>query len=218
MKSTATAPDTSTARTTRNFRRQSSLRMVIEVEAPAGAAGGGCALTVSQRPPAPGTSTRPHPFFIRLPLRPCKGTCRPTVSSVAQAANPPVPSLGKDTTAMENAPIGIAVVGYGYWGPNIVRNVLERPEFEPVALCERDESRIADAEKRHPGIECVREFDRVLADPEIEAVAIATPPHTHYDLVRRALEAGKDVLVEKPLARSGGADAEVTALAEELGR
>ena len=119
---------------------------------------------------------------------------------------------------MENAPIGIAVVGYGYWGPNIVRNVLERPEFEPVALCERDENRIADAENRHPGIECVRDFDRVLADSEIEAVAIATPPHTHFELVRRALEAGKDVLVEKPLARTGGEAAELTALAEDLDR
>src|SRR3954462_12480372 len=119
---------------------------------------------------------------------------------------------------MDNAPIGIAVVGYGYWGPNIVRNCLERPEFEPVALCERDESRIAECENRHPGIECVRDYSQVLADPEIEAVAIATPPHTHFDLVRQALEAGKDVLVEKPLARTGGEAAELTALAEDLGR
>ena len=114
--------------------------------------------------------------------------------------------------------IGTLVVGYGYWGPNIVRNVIERPEFELVALCERDEGRISDFEKRTPGIPCIRDYDAALADPAIEAVAIATPPHTHYELVRKALEAGKQVLVEKPLARTAGEAAELVALAEELGQ
>jgi predicted dehydrogenase len=118
----------------------------------------------------------------------------------------------------ETLKIGTLVVGYGYWGPNIVRNVAESRELELVALCERDESRIADFQKRNPGVPCERDYAAALADPEIEAVAIATPPHTHYDLVRRALEAGKDVLVEKPLARTAGEAAELVALAEDLGR
>ncbi len=113
--------------------------------------------------------------------------------------------------------IGTLVVGYGYWGPNIVRNIVERPEFSLVALCERDESRIEDFGKRNPGVPCERDFDEALANPRVEAVAIATPPHTHYQLVRKALEAGKHVLVEKPLARTAGEAAELIALADELG-
>jgi predicted dehydrogenase len=108
------------------------------------------------------------------------------------------------------------VVGYGYWGPNIVRNVAERPEFRLAGLCERDEKRIEDFRARNPGAVCERDFDVALADPTLEAVAIATPPHTHYELVRKALEAGKHVLVEKPLARTSAEAAELMTLAEEL--
>src|ERR1700753_4309689 len=116
------------------------------------------------------------------------------------------------------APIGTVVVGYGYWGPNIVRNVIERPEFELVALCERDPARVAEFEKRTPGKRSISDFEEALADPDVEAVAIATPPHTHYPLVRRALEAGKQVLVEKPLARTAGEAAELVALSGEVER
>jgi len=109
------------------------------------------------------------------------------------------------------------VVGYGYWGPNIVRNVVERPEFRLMGLCELDEGRAEDFRRRHPGIWIEPDLDAALADPRIEAVAIATPPHTHYNLVRRALEAGKHVLVEKPLARTSQEAAALIKLADELG-
>src|ERR1700742_4652305 len=118
----------------------------------------------------------------------------------------------------DNAPIGTVVVGYGYWGPNIVRNIIERPEFELVALCERDQARVAEFEKRGPGQRAMDKYEEALADPDVEAVAIATPPHTHYALVRQALEAGKQVLVEKPLARTAGEAAELAAPSEEVDR
>jgi predicted dehydrogenase len=108
------------------------------------------------------------------------------------------------------------VVGYGYWGPNIVRNIIERPELRLAGLCERDEKRIEDFRSRTPGIPFERDLDVALADPHLEAVAIATPPHTHYELVRKALEAGKHVLVEKPLARTSAEAVKLMRLAEEL--
>lgn len=114
------------------------------------------------------------------------------------------------------SPIGTMVVGYGYWGPNIARNVVERPEFRLLGLCELDHGRAEDFRRRHPGVWVENDFEAALGDPRIEAVAIATPPHTHFDLVSRALRAGKHVLVEKPLACSGEEAAALIVLAEEL--
>ena len=99
-------------------------------------------------------------------------------------------------------PIGAAVVGYGYWGPNLVRNVIQRPELEMRAVCDLDPAQRAACERRHPGIVTTADFDAVLDDPAVEAVVIATAPRTHHQLARRALLAGKHVLVEKPMARS----------------
>jgi predicted dehydrogenase len=128
-------------------------------------------------------------------------------------------SRGKEVEEMSsNGAIGAMVVGYGYWGPNIVRNVIERPEFDFRGLCELDQSRIEEFCRRHPGVGFSRDLDAALADPEVEAVAIATPPHTHYKLVRRALEAGKHVLVEKPLACSAAEAAELIDLADRCGQ
>src|SRR5215211_576217 len=111
--------------------------------------------------------------------------------------------------------IGIVVAGYGYWGPNVVRNVIERPEFKLMGVCERDEERVSSLRRRHPGIWVDRDLDITLTDPRVEAVAIATPPSTHYELVTRALEAGKHVLVEKPLATSSQACVELIRLAAQ---
>jgi predicted dehydrogenase len=100
------------------------------------------------------------------------------------------------------APIGTAVVGYGYWGPNLVRNVVERHELEMCVVCDLDPAQRRACEQRHPGIVTTGDFGSVLDDPAVEAVVIATAPRTHHQLARRALLAGKHVLVEKPMARS----------------
>ena len=106
--------------------------------------------------------------------------------------------------SIRQEPLRMAVVGYGYWGPNLARNVIERPELELAALCERDDARAAAFQQRVPDVPVFQDFDRVLGDPTIDAVLVATPPRTHYDLAKAALEAGKHVLVEKPLARTAG--------------
>jgi predicted dehydrogenase len=97
-------------------------------------------------------------------------------------------------------PMGTAIVGYGYWGPNLARNVAECPELRLDALCDLDPAQLNHFRRRHPDARAVRELDEVLADPAIEAVVIATPPQTHHAVASRALQAGKHVLVEKPLA------------------
>jgi predicted dehydrogenase len=114
-------------------------------------------------------------------------------------------------------PVRMAVVGYGYWGPNIVRNAVERPELELAALCEIDPARAASFSARYPGIPSGVPFEQVLHDERIEAVAIATPPRTHHAAARAALEAGKHVLVEKPLATTVEDAEDLVDLAERRG-
>lgn len=118
---------------------------------------------------------------------------------------------------MITTPIGIAMVGFGYWGPNVVRNILERPELRLAGLCELDRNRTADFCGRHPRVRVESELDLLLDDPDIQAVAIATPPRTHHQLVKRALHAGKHVLVEKPLATSVADAEDLIALANRAG-
>lgn len=95
--------------------------------------------------------------------------------------------------------IGIGVVGYGYWGPNLVRNFVENPQSHVVAVCDRKADRLALVAARYPAIETTPEYRDLLANSAIDAVVIATPVSSHYELAMQALQAGKHVLVEKPL-------------------
>ncbi len=117
-----------------------------------------------------------------------------------------------------NTPVRIAVVGCGYWGPNLVRNFDALAECSVAKICDADESRLAKVGARHPGAECVTSFERVTADESIEAVAIATPVRTHFALARECLAAGKHAFVEKPLAASAAECRELVKLARDSGR
>jgi predicted dehydrogenase len=96
----------------------------------------------------------------------------------------------------------IAVIGAGYWGPNLVRNFRSNPHWDLVAVCDLDESRARRVIGPRSTIEVETSLDRLLARDDIDAVAIATPARTHSVIAHRALAAGKHVLVEKPLADS----------------
>jgi predicted dehydrogenase len=96
--------------------------------------------------------------------------------------------------------IGVGVIGYGYWGPNLVRNLAEAPGSQVLAVSELQPQRLAQAKARYPAIETSTDYRDMLANARIDAIAIATPVSTHFDLSMQALRAGKHVLVEKPLA------------------
>ena len=98
--------------------------------------------------------------------------------------------------------IGVAVIGYGYWGPNLVRNFSDLDGARLVSVSDRDPERLILVRRRYAGVDVTTEVGDVLADARIDAVAIATPVHTHYELALAALKAGKHVLVEKPLAQT----------------
>jgi predicted dehydrogenase len=96
--------------------------------------------------------------------------------------------------------IGIGVVGYGYWGPNLVRNFADLPTATVVGVCDRRPERLAVCERRYPGVRVTTDAAALIADPAVGAVAVATPVQHHYELAMLALRAGKHVLVEKPMA------------------
>jgi predicted dehydrogenase len=98
------------------------------------------------------------------------------------------------------APVGVAVVGAGYWGPNLIRNFSACPLTEVAAVCDAKESALDAIGRRYPAIPRRSSFDDVLADPDVDAVAIATRHDSHASLAAQALRAGKAVFCEKPLA------------------
>src|SRR4051812_1596573 len=95
--------------------------------------------------------------------------------------------------------IGVAVVGYGYWGPNLVRNFWDVPGARLVSVCDLRTERLAGVRSRYPAVETTGSYDDVLKDPRVDVVAIATPVSSHFALALRALEAGKHVFIEKPM-------------------
>jgi len=115
-------------------------------------------------------------------------------------------------------PIGIVVVGGGYWGPNLVRNAQQTPGLRLQYLCDLDEGRARAVLGDYSTVQISTSLTDVLADPAVQAVAIATPAATHFAVAMQALEAGKHVLIEKPLAPSFDEGRQLVEAAERLGR
>lgn len=112
-------------------------------------------------------------------------------------------------------PMRVGVVGLGYWGPNLMRVVSEQDDTELAWMCDLDDARLERMARRYPGTRTTRHVDDLFADADLDAVMIATPVFTHYDLARRSLNAGKHTFVEKPLAPSEGEAAELIRMADE---
>ena len=129
------------------------------------------------------------------------------------------PSNGNNEhVAVEEGLRGIAVVGLGYWGPNWVRNLYQLRCARRVIACDLDLSRRERILALYPGVELSSSFEALLDDPDVQGVIIAAPVSTHYPLARRALEADKSVLVEKPLAMSRSEAVYLVQLARDRGR
>src|SRR5688572_30502885 len=103
----------------------------------------------------------------------------------------------------------IGLIGYGYWGPNLLRNMAASAGARPVMVADMDQRRLDKAKAAYPAIRTTTSADELIKDPEVDAVSIATPVDTHFALAKAVLNAGKPVLVEKPFTST-------VAQAEEL--
>ena len=109
----------------------------------------------------------------------------------------------------------VGIVGLGYWGPNLLRGLIEQPRVDVRYICDRDEARLTSFARRYPGAKATSCYEDLLEDPQLDAIVIATPVFTHFELAAAALRAGKHTFVEKPLAPSTAAANELIELAEE---
>lgn len=98
--------------------------------------------------------------------------------------------------------IKIGVIGYGYWGPNLVRNFVETPGLTVACVADLDPKKLEIVQKRYPGIKTTTSFEEMINDPSIDAIAVATPVSTHFKLGMAALKAGKHLWLEKPMTEN----------------
>jgi predicted dehydrogenase len=129
----------------------------------------------------------------------------PTVSTTVLPA--------KSTTTGRRELVRVAVVGYGYWGPNIVRNLSAIEQCDVVAVCDKNPSALRRASRVCPGVILSTDCSDILRSPEIDAVMIVTPVWTHFELAKTALENGKHVFVEKPFTSTSAQAEELIELA-----
>jgi predicted dehydrogenase len=114
-----------------------------------------------------------------------------------------------------SGPVSVALVGLGYWGPNLLRVLADDTEVVVAWMCDRDEDRLRRFVRRYPAVRPTTDVEEVLVDPDVDAVVIATPVFTHFALAAASLRAGKHTFVEKPLAPSAALADELIAIAHE---
>jgi predicted dehydrogenase len=112
--------------------------------------------------------------------------------------------------------VRMGVVGCGYWGPNLIRNFNALPTCELAAVCDTDSKRLMHIGTMYPGVQPYKDFNAMLASG-IDALAVATPVFLHHRMARQALEAGKHVFIEKPMASSADECRALVECAEERG-
>jgi predicted dehydrogenase len=137
-----------------------------------------------------------------------------TSLSAAELSAAAVPH--REANARDNVEsVRVGVIGYGYWGPNIVRNFSALDRCDVISVCDRNAKALKRAQKAYPAVHLTTDFDEVLGSPDIDAVAIVTPVWTHFELAKKALENGKHVFVEKPFTSNSAQAIELIELASK---
>jgi len=111
--------------------------------------------------------------------------------------------------------INVGVIGFGYWGPNIIRNFSSVNGARVVAVCDQKPASLEKAASLYPGIKCLTDADELIGDPSIDCIAVVTPVSAHYPLGKKALEQGKHLFVEKPFTASSVQAKELIEIAEK---
>lgn len=113
--------------------------------------------------------------------------------------------------------LNIGVIGYGYWGPNIVRNLLHLDSVNVFGICDKSETSLQRAKRAYPGVHVTTDCSELILSPDVDAVAIVTPVWTHYELAKQALSNGKHIFIEKPFTSNSRQAEELVELAERNG-
>jgi predicted dehydrogenase len=129
---------------------------------------------------------------------------------MSTAGLPVMESTGRQRPSV----VRVGVIGYGYWGPNIVRNLSSLDNCQLVAICDQNPAALKRAGRLYPGVTLTADAAEVLKAPDIDAIAVITPVWTHFDLAKAALENGKHVFVEKPFTSTSQQAEQLIALAE----
>lgn len=114
--------------------------------------------------------------------------------------------------------IKIGVVGAGYWGPNIIRNFQQIPSCDMAICCDQDPKRLTHMSTLYPGIKTTTDYDQLVNDPSLDAIAVCTHVSAHYTLAKKALQAGKHILVEKPFTAKVDEAEELVELGKKAGK
>jgi len=101
-----------------------------------------------------------------------------------------------------NKLVKVGVVGCGYWGPNLIRNLRQAPDCHLKVICDASESRLNHMRRLHPDVATTTRFQEMLEDTELDAIVVATPVQFHYEMAKAALSVGKHVFIETPMART----------------
>src|SRR5687767_4812140 len=109
--------------------------------------------------------------------------------------------------------IRFGIIGYGYWGPNVVRNLRSLHSTKVVAVCDKNAGALERARQTYPDIHCTPDCSELLSSPDIDAIAVITPVWTHFELAKKALQNGKHVFVEKPFTSTSAQAEELIELA-----
>jgi predicted dehydrogenase len=140
----------------------------------------------------------------------------PVLDSAVQ--QPPASTASRVSPYVPDKPsadaVRVGVIGYGYWGPNIVRNLHALERCDLVAVCDRSDAALKRVYRSYPQLELTKDPTEVLQSPDIDAVAVVTPVWTHFDLAKAALENGKHVFVEKPFTSTAAQAEELIELAD----